>query len=76
MRTPDQNLEIYQNQLTELKSQFDFFEIIITCADCNRQLRLFNMFRCFECGLYLCGNCCPKHFGMPKPERLQTMRNK
>lgn len=74
MRTPDQNLLLYEKQLKEY-AEF-FFKIKITCADCNKKTPFFKLFRCYKCGLYLCSDCCPKHFDMKKPERLQTLRRK
>lgn len=75
MNTPEENLEMYALQLKEFKVQgIPVLGIKLTCGICKRGVGIINLYRCYECGLYICGKCCPDHFGMKPPKRLQTLK--
>jgi len=38
-------------------------EELITCRGCNKQFRLFHLYRCWFCGTYFCHKCSIIHFG-------------
>jgi hypothetical protein len=66
-----QNLQISkQIKLTKFRS------IEIECYDCGKIIGLINMYRCFQCGLYICGNCAPAHFNIDKSKLPKYIKDK
>jgi len=53
-----------------------FWSIYVKCYDCGRSIGMINMYRCFQCGLYICGNCAPKHFNIDKSKLPKYIEDK
>jgi ribosomal protein L37AE/L43A len=74
---PDETLLYLQKQLKELRIQTSidkFFKLKMTCPDCNRKIGMINLYRCFQCGLWICGKCASKHFGVNKAELPRAIK--
>ena len=62
-------LKHLMHQLGEIKSSVTmevFNNIKITCPDCQNKRSMMVMYRCFQCGLWICTKCAGKHFGIDK----------
>lgn len=63
-------LRFLQEQIVEIKRQLPvkdlskFYYLKITCPDCHRQIGMINMYRCYQCGLWICKKCGEKHFNI------------
>ena len=59
-----------QLQIIEIRKQLpvnnlsEFYFIKITCSDCDKKIGMINMYRCLQCGLWICKKCGEKHFNI------------
>lgn len=52
--------------------------LALKCLCCMKFEPFYAMFRCFDCGSWLCRNCCAAHFGtehLPHPAHLHEYQN-
>lgn len=66
-------------QCIEISNQIKlvtFYKIKLTCPDCNRKISMRNLYRCFQCGLYICKTCAPDHFGIYKSKLSRYIKEK
>lgn len=53
--------------------------LTIQCCNCKEFSDYFEMYRCFDCGSWLCRNCTPDHFGNqhePHPYHLHEYESR
>ena len=75
--TSEEILAFLESQLKEIRKQTDiniFFKLKITCPDCERIISMINLYRCFQCGLWICGKCAPEHFGIDKSKLPKVIK--
>jgi hypothetical protein len=64
-------------QNLQIKKQIplsNYRSIKVECYDCERDIGMINMYRCYQCGLYICGHCAPKHFNVDKSKFPSTIK--
>jgi len=65
-----QQLQIaIQRQLKQIMSNNTW----VDCATCESGFPLWKLYRCYYCGLWVCENCAPEHFG-GKRELMATIK--
>lgn len=66
-------LSKYQQQISEIMKVVGdkLSDIIITCGECGKKKHLWRVYRCYMCGLYICEDCAPEHFGTGKRPRVE-----
>lgn len=68
-----------QIQLQEIRANITievFKNIRVTCPDCDKKMSMLFMYRCFQCGLWICVKCAPKHFNIDKSKLPKYVKSK
>ena len=60
------HLHLQLNQIQENIPLDSFRKIKVTCPDCNTEIGMLYMYRCYQCGLWICIKCAPKHFNIDR----------
>lgn len=72
-------LKHLMHQLDEIKSSLTmkvFNSIKITCPDCQKKRSMLVMYRCFQCGLWICAKCAGKHFDIDKSKLPKYVKSR
>ncbi|MEJ2248073.1 MAG: hypothetical protein P8Y70_00250 [Candidatus Lokiarchaeota archaeon] len=70
---PEETLKFYNKQLKCIQQQIPlsiFYSLKVICPDCGRKVGMINIYRCYQCGLFICGKCAEKHFGVKRKNNI------
>jgi ribosomal protein L37AE/L43A len=75
----EKTLQTLSSQLIEIRKQSSsntFYTIKVTCPECKRKIGMLYLYRCFQCGLWICIKCAEKHFGIIKKDLPKLIKSK
>lgn len=54
---------IVRKQLDQIMNSTGIIEGWVDCGICESAYPLWKLYRCYYCGIWICENCAPEHFG-------------